>query len=89
MTRNYLAIKDKVRAILSRQLSSRGMTLNVADTDSIIAAGILDSLSAIELVTEVEKSFGITILPEEMTEANFDSIQKIADFLSAKTSERS
>jgi acyl carrier protein len=75
---------NKIQAILADQLKKRGSRFNVKNTDSIIGAGILDSLSALELVAELEKVFGITILPEEMTEVNFDSIVKIADFINAK-----
>jgi len=77
-------IETKIRTILTGHLKKRGIKLNPEDTESIIAAGILDSLSALEIVAELEKTFNITILPEEMTETNFDSIIKIINFISTK-----
>jgi acyl carrier protein len=77
-------IEKIVQAMLVSQLKTRGMRFNVKKTDSIIGAGILDSLSALELVAELEKKFGISISPEEMTETNFDTIAKISDFISTK-----
>jgi acyl carrier protein len=77
-------IGSRVRKILEKQLKARGLRLRVNDNDSIITVGALDSLSAIELVAALEKTFGITVLAEEMTESNFDSISKISNFTKAK-----
>lgn len=77
-------IEKAVKKILIRRLKMRGLIFSVKSDDSIIASGMLDSLSAVELVAELERSFNIKILSEEMTESNFDSVLKIADLVSAK-----
>lgn len=84
MTMEAKAVENKVKAILARQLKKRGMNVTVKNTDSIISAGILDSLSAIEIIAEMEKSFAVTILPEEMSDTNFDSIEKMVNFVILK-----
>lgn len=81
---NSKNIENGVRKILSGQLKTRGLRLDAKDTDSIISSGILDSMSAIELVAALEKIFLIKIPSEDMTVSNFDSILKIADFVRAK-----
>jgi acyl carrier protein len=78
-------IENKIQAIVAEQLKMRGLRIRVKNTDSLIGAGILDSLSALELVAELEKVFNITISPEEMTESNFGSVVKITNFISVKT----
>lgn len=77
-------VESKIRKILSKHLKRLGSRLNPKNTESIIATGILDSLSALELVSELEKEFIIKILPDEMTEGNFDSILKISNFVITK-----
>jgi acyl carrier protein len=77
-------IETKIRKILVGHLKKRGLQLNPKNTESIIAVGILDSLSALELISELEKVFVIKILPDEMTESNFDSILKISNFVIEK-----
>lgn len=78
------SIENKVQAILEKQLKKRGSRFSLKNTDSIIESGVLDSLSAVELVAELEKLFGIDVLPEEMSATNFDSILKITEFISLR-----
>ncbi len=54
------------------------------DGDSLIRGGILDSTGIHELVLFIEEEFGIAIAPEEMTPANFDSIDAVDAFVSGK-----
>jgi acyl carrier protein len=55
-----------------------------ADDDSFLKEGIIDSLGVMDLVAFVGKSFGITVAPEEVTPANFDSVSKLADYIDRK-----
>ena len=54
------------------------------DDDSFLKEGIIDSLGVMDLVAFVGKSFGITVAPEEVTPANFDSVSKLADYIDRK-----
>ena len=78
--------EPKIQTILVKQFKKRGLRHQIKHTDSLIGAGILDSLSAIELVSELEKEFKIVISQEEMSENNFDSIEKITHFIRNKLS---
>jgi acyl carrier protein len=55
-----------------------------ADGDSFLKEGIIDSLGVMDLVAFVGQSFGITVAPEEVTPANFDSVSKLADYIDRK-----
>ena len=59
-----------------------------ADDDSFLKQGIIDSLGVMDLVAFVGKSFGITVAPEEVTPANFDSVNKLAEYIRRKQSAR-
>ena len=78
------AIENRVKSILKKHLVKRGLNFEITNTASLITHGIVDSLGAVELVDEFEKAFKIEIFPEEMTEFNFDSVEKITDFLREK-----
>lgn len=52
---------------------------------SFLEEGIVDSTSVLELVLFTEKNFGITVDDSEITPDNFDSVQKLADYVRSKT----
>ena len=78
------SLEKKIRAILAANLKKCGLVLRVKNTESLINSNIIDSLGALEFVSQLEKIFRIKISPEEMTELNFDSIVKIAEFIKRK-----
>jgi acyl carrier protein len=56
----------------------------LADTDSFLDRGIIDSMGVLELVGFLEESYGITIQDQELIPDNLDSIDKVASFLQRK-----
>ena len=56
----------------------------VGDQDSLIQGGIIDSTGIHELVFFLEDAFKLQIAAEEMTPANFDTIQTVDAFVSRK-----
>lgn len=56
----------------------------LSNGDSLIRSGIIDSTGIHELVLFLEESFAFRVNPEEMTPANFDSIQAIDAFVAGK-----
>lgn len=56
----------------------------LADGDSLIRSGILDSTGIHELVLFIEEEFGVVVAPEEMVPANFDSLEAVDGFLTRK-----
>lgn len=57
----------------------------VTETESLMDAGVLDSLRLMDLVPELEKTFGITVEAEDLTPENFDSIGAISTFVAGKS----
>jgi acyl carrier protein len=56
----------------------------IGDQDSLIRGGIIDSTGIHELIFFLEEEFKLSIVPDEMVPANFDSIQTVSDFVSRK-----
>ncbi len=62
-----------------------GSVGNFTDHDSFLEKGILDSTGILELISFLERQYGIKISDNELVEQNFDSIDKLARFVSRKT----
>jgi acyl carrier protein len=54
-----------------------------ADTD-LMASGLLDSLTLVELMSSLEEQFGIHITFDEVEIDNFRSARKIAEFVNQR-----
>ena len=51
---------------------------------SFLETGIVDSMGILELITFLEKNYGIKVEPAEMVPENFDSLNQLARFVSRK-----
>jgi acyl carrier protein len=58
--------------------------VSLADSDKFLTLGIVDSLSFVELVEEIQDRYGIAIEDVEITEENLGSIDAIAAFVARK-----
>jgi acyl carrier protein len=58
----------------------------LADSDSLIRNGIVDSTGMLELISHLEETYAITVDNAEMIPANFDSIDSISAFVAGKRS---
>ncbi len=58
----------------------------LADKDSLLDKGIVDSTGVLELVGFLEETFEIQIEDEELIPDNLDSVDKIAAYVNKKQS---
>jgi acyl carrier protein len=56
----------------------------LADNESFLDSGIIDSTGILQLVVFLEKTFEIQVKDEELIPENLDSLQGISNFLQAK-----
>jgi acyl carrier protein len=56
----------------------------LADDDSLLKKGIVDSTGMLELIMHIEEQYGIKVAEDEMLPANLDSVVKITAFLERK-----
>jgi acyl carrier protein len=77
-------IEARVRAFVAENFlyAAGGATLGAED--SFIAKGLLDSTGVLELVTFLEKTFGIAVADGEMVPENLDSIAAVARYVREK-----
>lgn len=60
----------------------------LADEDSLMKTGVLDSMGVLEVMTFLEDSFGVRAADDEITEANLGSLRAIARYTAAKAAGR-
>jgi acyl carrier protein len=76
--------RQKLRTfILENYLFTQDETA-LADDDSFLDGGILDSMGILELIEFLEDSFGIKVEGDELIPDNLDSINNILQFMASK-----
>ena len=73
--------KVSIRDLIIEILSEIQDMSDIENDTLLVEKGILDSMSILFLVNELEARLGITILLEDIVEGNFNSINQISDFL--------
>jgi len=69
---------DQVRAAAREVVA--GMTgRKVKDGDPLIASGLIDSLSILRLITQLEEKLAVSIPPDNLQPDDFETIDYIVD----------
>ena len=56
----------------------------IADDDSFLEKGIIDSVGALEITVFLERCFGFSVKEEEMLPINLDSVNNLVAFIAKK-----
>jgi acyl carrier protein len=56
----------------------------IADEDSFLETGVVDSMGVMELVAFIQSEFEVEVAQHEIVVENFDSIRKLANFVRRK-----
>jgi acyl carrier protein len=64
------------------ELFAKKLNLDVSSVDTdLVETGLLDSLTLVELLTQLEETFGVSISIDDLEFENFRSIASIAEFV--------
>ena len=74
----------KIREYIAKNLLFSDNGFAYDDDDSFLEEGIVDSLGIMELVMFVEENFGVTIEDHEIIPDNFDSVNKLTNYVHSK-----
>lgn len=77
-------IRDELRAFITDSIMYGHTTDFLADNDSFLEKGIIDSTGVLELIGYIETRFGITVADEELVPENLDSINGLIRFVEKK-----
>lgn len=67
-------MREKVRALI---IAEFGLDQSVGDDQSLFASGMLDSLSAVVLLTKLNEDFGLTMSPLDVGLDDLDTVSSI------------
>jgi acyl carrier protein len=68
------------------ELFARKLNLDVPSVDAdLVGTGLLDSLTLVELLAQLEETFGVSISTDDLELETFRSIASIASFVTQRT----
>ena len=83
-----MEIKDRIRGYIAENILPGAADKSIGDDDSFLEQGLIDSTGILELVGFVEDEFKIEVADDELIPDNFDSIEKLAAYVKAKSDGR-
>jgi acyl carrier protein len=77
------AVTARIRAFLIEHFpSARSQPLG--EDDHLLANGILDSLGILDVVSFVEREFGIAVSDDDLMPEHFETLRRLATFVREK-----
>ncbi len=68
---------DQLRSTISTMLADRGHPRSFADGDSLFDSGLLDSMSAVNLLMELERLFDLDLADPDFDISRIDTFDEI------------
>jgi len=79
-----MSIGQTVERFIIEELILDNRPQKIEHDSPLFVQGILDSLSLLRLILYLEQQFGVTVEDGEVIPENFESINRIAEFLNRK-----
>ena len=79
-------MRDKIRRALKEFIIARFMEgdASLSDDDSLFETQVIDSFGMLELLSFIEKNFGVVMNASEIMIDNFDSVNKMVKLIESK-----
>jgi acyl carrier protein len=74
-------VTDAVRSFISASVNIRDLD----EDENLFESGIVNSLFAVQLMTFIERTFGIEVGPDDLDIENFKSLNATAAFVNRKS----
>lgn len=74
-------VKETLRGFVTRSINFP----DLGDDDDLFESGLVNSLFAIQLMTFIEKTFGVEVDADDLDIKNFRSVSAAADFVLKKS----
>ncbi|MBI4500236.1 MAG: acyl carrier protein [Gemmatimonadetes bacterium] len=84
-----MEIVDRTRSWVRENFLYMRTDWKLGGDDPMLGSGVIDSVGVIELVEFLQRTFGIDIADEEITETNLDSLNAVGRFVHQKCNARS
>lgn len=76
--------KETIRTFILESVLAGSKTTGIADDDSFMDKGIIDSTGILELVAFIQDTFTIEVRDDELVPDNFDSVEKLSRYIARK-----
>ncbi|MEM1319722.1 MAG: acyl carrier protein [Bacteroidota bacterium] len=77
-------IKQRVRGYILEELNGKDNVGPIDDDTPLLTSGLIDSISALQLVYFLEQTFSFKFKAHEVDRDNLNTIDKIVSFILAK-----
>ncbi len=84
MKENIQEVKNTIKTFVFTELLKNKNVSDLSDDSPLITGGLIDSITTMQLVVFLEKTFHVEFEAHEVDRDNFDSINIITDFLLKK-----
>ena len=78
-------MKEEIRQYLLSNSAAGGVE-TLSDDESLLDAGVIDSVAMVGLISHLEKTYGISIDEDDMIPENFETVDVITQYVSSKQS---
>ena len=82
-----MEVREQIRKYIAETFLFSDNGFNMSDDVSFLDEGIIDSMGVLELIMFTEETFNISVDDDEIKPENFDSVNKLYDYIQRKTSE--
>ena len=79
-----MEINIQIRDFIAQNLLFSDNGFQYDDDDSFLQEGIVDSVGVMDLVSFVEENFKVVVDDQEIVPNNFDSVNKVAQYVRSK-----
>ena len=79
-----MEINVQIRDFIAQNLLFSDNGFQYDDDDSFLQEGIVDSVGVMDLVSFVEENFKVAVDDQEIVPNNFDSVNKVAQYVRSK-----
>jgi len=81
-------VLNRVREFVRQNFLYASPDAQLADSDQLLEAGVVDSMGVIEMLEFIQHEFGVTVPDEDVTEANLGSMSAIAAYVVARSGQQ-
>ena len=76
--------RKQIRAYIIETFLYARPNFAFSDDDLLMRKGVIDSLGVMELIGFIEQTWGVTVPPDDITEANFSTVADMARYVAAR-----
>ena len=76
---------EKIKKIVIEKIVELQPYVDFDEETKLLQEDVLDSVSVLVLVQDLEEEYNITIEAEEITGSNFETVSSIVEFISSKS----